>query len=103
MAGLCIFFIILCIPLVGEIFYPYWLTCIMMYATDALAILSRHGISDACAGWPLIVSDSTRLALVVGSISPRSSGVYCLALHQKRHMARVVQLDSTQHALVLLS
>jgi branched-chain amino acid transport system permease protein len=98
--GILVAFTVL--PLVGEIFYTRLFTRILIYAmvacsldlilgyggmvsfghaafvgagAYAVAILGQHGVTSALLVWPVSIVVAAGLALVIGSISLRTSGV----------------------------
>lgn len=103
----CLFMIFLLIPLYDEPFYIRLFTRIMIYGMVALSldlllgyggmvnlghaaflgigaytvgILAQHGIQSGWSAWPLAVGVSALIALVIGAISLRTSGVYFIMI-----------------------
>ena len=95
------------IPLGGEVFYTRLFTRIMLYAIVAcsldlilgyggmvsfghaafvgvgaytVAILGYHGVTSGLIAWPASVVMAALLALVIGGISLRTSGVYFIMI-----------------------
>src|SRR5215467_4031982 len=95
------------IPLGGEVFYTRLFTRIMLYAMVAcsldlilgyggmvsfghaafvgvgaytVAILGYHGVTNGLIAWPASVVMAALLALVIGGISLRTSGVYFIMI-----------------------
>jgi len=95
------------IPLGGEIFYTRLFTRILIYAmvacsldlilgyggmvsfghaaffgvgAYAVAILGHHGVTSGFMVWPVSIAAAAGLALVIGSISVRTSGVYFIMI-----------------------
>jgi branched-chain amino acid transport system permease protein len=98
---------LLMLPLAGELFYTRLFTRIMIYAmvassldlilgyggmvsfghaaffgvgAYAMAILSHHGVVSGFIAWPLSMAVAAVVALVIGSISLRTSGVYFIMI-----------------------
>lgn len=95
------------IPLGGDIFYIRLFTRMLIYAmvacsldlilgyggmvsfghaafvgagAYAVAILGQHGVTSACIAWPVSIAVAAGLALVIGGISLRTSGVYFIMI-----------------------
>lgn len=104
---LLLLLIFLLIPFFGEVFYTRLCTRIMIYAIVAVSldiilgyggmvsfghaaffgvgaytvgILAHHGITSAFVSWPLAIVVSALIALFVGAISLRTSGVYFIMI-----------------------
>jgi len=97
----------LTVPLFGELFYTRLFTRIMIYAIVALSldlilgyggmvsfghaaffglgaytvgILAQHGVQTAFVAWPAAIVGSALVAVVIGAISLRTSGVYFIMI-----------------------
>jgi branched-chain amino acid transport system permease protein len=107
-AGLLLLFLLfLAIPWFGESFYIRLFTRIMIYAMAAISldlilgyggmvsfghaaflgvgaytvgILSQHGVVNGFIAWPVAMAVSALIALVIGAISLRTSGVYFIMI-----------------------
>jgi branched-chain amino acid transport system permease protein len=95
------------LPLMGELFYTRLFTRILIYAmvacsldlilgyggmvsfghaafvgagAYAVAILGQHGVTSSFLVWPVSIAVAAGLAVVIGSISLRTSGVYFIMI-----------------------
>jgi branched-chain amino acid transport system permease protein len=95
------------VPLWGELFYTRLFTRIMIYAMVALSldiilgfggmvsfghaafvgvgayvvgILASHGVQSALVVWPAAIAATVLIALVIGALSLRTSGVYFIMI-----------------------
>jgi len=98
---------LICVPLFGDLFYTRFFTRIMIYAIVALSldlilgyggmvslghaaffglgaytigILAQHGVQSALVSWPAAMIVSAMVALIIGAISLRTSGVYFIMI-----------------------
>ncbi len=99
--------VLILVPLLGETFYTRLMSRVMIYGIVAMSldlllgyggmvslghaaffgagvytvgILSHHGITEALIAWPAAVGVASLLALVIGSLSLRTTGTYFIMI-----------------------
>jgi len=104
---LLVLLLLACVPLFGDLFYTRLFTRIMIYAMVALSLdlilgyggmvslghaaffglgaytvgmLAHHGVVSALLSWPAAMAVSAAMALLIGAVSLRTSGVYFIMI-----------------------